>query len=79
MNLELPTLRKLDLVHPNAMKRSALLGDVRMEVEETVSEDGFGRALRSLESKGQIRIDVGEDVVRIAITSKGRNRVAEAR
>lgn len=78
MNLELIILNELDLAHPRSLKRAVLLGDVRMASESEVTEDGLGRALRSLERKRQIRIDAGEDVTRIGITADGRARVAEA-
>ena len=59
-------------------KRNALLADARMESEEEVTLEDFKRSLRVLEKLEQVRIDSG-DVVRVAITARGRNRVAEAR
>lgn len=79
MTLDLILLNCLDLIPaPNMAKRNALLADARMESEEEVTLEDFKRSLRVLEKLEQVRIDSG-DVVRVAITARGRNRVAEAR
>jgi hypothetical protein len=76
--MELPILNELQSAHPRLLKRSTLQASVNLAVDD-FTRTAFDRALVVLEQKGQIRIQAGEDVQRIAITADGLNRLAETR
>lgn len=77
MNHELEILKALAQAHPRKLKKSTLVAEVELAAEG-VSKTTIERKLTALESKAQIRIYEGEDVTRLAITTDGLDRVAEA-
>lgn len=76
--MEIPILTALETAHPRMLKRTVLQADVTLAVDD-FTKTAFDRHLVVLEQKGQIRIQAGEDVQRVAITADGLNRLAESR
>lgn len=76
--MELAILTELESAHPRLLKRPTLQASVSLAVDG-FTRTAFDRALVVLEGKGQIRIQAGEDVQRIAVTAEGLNRLAETR
>lgn len=78
MNHELEILKVLASAHPRKLKKTVLTAEVQLACDG-LSATTVERKLVALEHKGQIRIYEGEDVTRLAITTDGLDRVAEAR
>lgn len=78
MNIELQILETLDAAYPRLLKTSVLRAETRFALDDMTVTD-FNRVIARLDEKGQIRLHTGEDVIRVAITDKGRERVAAAR
>ncbi len=76
--MELAILTELEAAHPRLLKRTTLQAGVALAADG-FTKTAFDRALVLLEDKGQLRIQAGEDVQRIAITAEGLNRVADTR
>jgi hypothetical protein len=76
--MELAILTELESAHPRLLKRTTLQASVALAVDG-FTRTAFDRAVALLDNKGQLRIQAGEDVQRIAITAEGLNRIAETR
>jgi hypothetical protein len=76
--MEIPILTELESAHPRLLKRTTLEAGVRIATDG-FTKTAFDRALVTLEDKGQIRIQAGEDVQRVSITAEGLNRLADSR
>ena len=77
MNHELEILKILANAHPRKLKQSVLTAEAQLNCDG-VSATTIERKLKALEGKSQVRIYEGEDVTRIAITTDGLDRVADA-
>ncbi|MCW1884005.1 hypothetical protein OKA04_04645 [Luteolibacter flavescens] len=76
--MDLTILTELEAAHPRLLKRTTLQAGVSL-AEDNFTKTAFDRAMVVLEQKGDIRIQAGEDVQRVAITAAGLNRLAETR
>lgn len=76
MNLEIAILKELEAAHPRQLKRRVLDAELSLSAQGA-TKTAIDRAVRVLESKGQLRVFAGEDVTRVVITDDGLNRIAD--